>query len=149
MFEMENFRCPLPDDHAGSHRVTGRYSRHNRSISDPEIVDSIHSQVAIHHRHRISTHLRGAGLVPETCRSIPNKAFEFGPFQITWHYFALDERTQRSGVTDFAAEFYTGDRGFEIIRVRQRVCINQNWVEWIGSRQAQTTSAFGVRDRPK
>ncbi|MEH1908978.1 MAG: hypothetical protein V7L05_09055 [Nostoc sp.] len=41
------------------------------------------------------------------------------------------------------------DRGFEIIRMRQRVCINQNRVGWIGSRQAQMASAFGVRDRPK
>ena len=51
MFETENLCRTLADDHARGQSVAGRYSRHNRSIRDAKVVDPVHSQIAVHHRH--------------------------------------------------------------------------------------------------
>ena len=68
------------------------------------------------------------------------------PFQIARHHLALGERAKRSRVADFPTKFQTDHRGLQIVGVRQRVFLDLDGVERIGSRQTDPTSALRPRD---
>ena len=59
----QQFSCPLADYDVRSHGVARCYSRHDRSIRNSQVVDSLYFARAIHHRHGVPTHLGGAGPV--------------------------------------------------------------------------------------
>ena len=52
------------DDYTGSHRVSGCDARQDRTIRDAKVLDPVHFKIAVNHRHGVSTHLGGTGLVP-------------------------------------------------------------------------------------
>ena len=64
MLRTEERGSPLANYDARSHHVARCYSRHDRPIGNPKVIDSVYFEIAIHHRHGVPTHLGGAGLVP-------------------------------------------------------------------------------------
>jgi hypothetical protein len=53
----------LANNDAGRHGVAGRYARHDRSIVNTQVLDSIDLELAVYHRHGITSHLGGARLM--------------------------------------------------------------------------------------
>src|SRR5260221_8870075 len=111
MIGFQYFSGALADNDTGSHRVACGHARHDGSIGNTQVFDSIDLEVAINHRHGITSHLGGTRLMPEGNDRIPDEVFEFSPFHFTRHHLALDEWAQCCGVAYLAAELHTGDRG--------------------------------------
>src|SRR5262249_35419030 len=132
----------LANDDAGGHRVASCHTRHNGSICDAKSLDSIDFERAIHHGHRVSAHLRGTGLMPIGHGGISDEVVEGGALQITRHDFAFDEWLECRRVADLAAEFHAGPRGLQIVRVRQEIRFNVNWVKRIRTSQTETSLTF-------
>src|SRR5262245_61420350 len=93
----ENLSGALANDDAGSHGVAGGHAWHDGAVRNTKVVDAIDFQRAINHRHGVSAHLGGAGLVPITHRRISHEVFELCPFHVAWHHLALGERPKRNG----------------------------------------------------
>src|SRR5260221_14255247 len=98
----------LADNDAGSHGVARCYARHDGSISNAQVFDSIDLEVGVYYRDGITSHLGGTRLMPIGHYRIPDEVFEFSAFQVTRHHLALGERTKCSGVADLAAKLHTG-----------------------------------------
>ncbi len=56
VFASDIIRGAFADDDARSHRVSRSDARHNGAVCDPQIIDSIDSQVRIDNRHRVAAH---------------------------------------------------------------------------------------------
>src|SRR4051812_48368413 len=50
----------LGDDIGGRVRISRSDARKYRRIGDAQPLDAVHSQLGVHHRHRITAHLAGA-----------------------------------------------------------------------------------------
>src|SRR5260370_42531123 len=92
MFFPQYLRRTLANNDAWSHCVTSCHARHNRSVSDAEIIDAVDPESAVDNRQRILPHLCGAGLVPVGHCGITNEVFEFCALQVPGHGFALNQR---------------------------------------------------------
>ena len=79
---LEDLRGAFADDDAGRHGVSGGDAGHDRPVSDTEAVDSIDFQLAIDHRHGVSAHLGGAGLMPVAHGGIADEALKPGGRQV-------------------------------------------------------------------
>src|SRR3981081_2673250 len=77
---------------------------------------------------------------------VADEVLERRAFEIARHHFPLDEGTQRTLVADFAAKLDARYRGLHIIRVRQCVGLDLDWITRIGSRQADAASALRPRE---
>src|SRR5258708_15080865 len=110
MISSQYFSGALADNDAGSHGVAGCYPRHDGSIGNTQVFDSVDFEIGINHRHGITSHPGGTRLMPEGNDRIPDEVFEFSPFQVTRHHLTLYERAKHNRVTYFATELHTGDR---------------------------------------
>src|SRR5262249_14347792 len=146
MLHLQNLCGTLANDDTGRHGVASCDAWHDRSIRNTQVFHPIDTQIAIDHRHEVSTHLRGAGLVPVGHDGVADEVFQLRTFQVSWHHFALGEGAQCGGVAYLSAEFHAGYRGLQIVRVRQKICVNVHRVERIGPRQTDTASAFRPYD---
>ena len=108
MTRLQGLCRTFTNNYARGHCVAGRYARQDRAICNTKVLDSVHLELAVNDGHLVSAHLGSTGLMLVACRSIPDKVFEFETLQVAWHDFALDERTKRSRITDFAAELHAG-----------------------------------------
>src|SRR5262245_47040826 len=102
----ENLSSALVNDDAGSHGVAGGHTRHDGTVCYAKVIDSIDFQVAINHRHGISSHLGCAGLMRVAHDGIADEVFELRTSQVAWHHLALGERPKRDGVANLAAKFH-------------------------------------------
>jgi hypothetical protein len=64
MSGFQNLSGTLANDDAWRHRVAGCDARHNGSVSDTKIVDPMDLERAVHHRHRVVSHLGSTCLMP-------------------------------------------------------------------------------------
>lgn len=55
---------PLSDNHAGSHRVSGRDPGQDGRVCDPEAFYSVNPELVVDDRHAVATHFSRAGLMP-------------------------------------------------------------------------------------
>src|SRR5262249_2843436 len=138
----EHLSSTLANDHAGSHRVASCHAWHDRAVSNAKIVDSIDFEMTIYDRHGVSAHLGGTGLMPIGHGGISDEVVEVGALQITRHDFAFDEWLECHRVADLAAELHAGPRGLQIVRVRQEIRFNLNWVKRISASQTETSLTF-------
>src|SRR5258708_16541334 len=58
------FSGAFADNDAGSHCVTCGHARHNRSVGNAQVFDSIYLEIAAYYRHRITSHLGSTCLMP-------------------------------------------------------------------------------------
>src|ERR1700675_3385984 len=110
MIGSEYFSGAVANNDAGSHAVACRHARHDGSIGNTQVFDSIDLEVGVYDRHGVTPHLGGTRLMPEGNDRIPDEVFEFSPFKATRHHLALGERTKCGGVAYLAAELHTGYR---------------------------------------
>src|SRR3984893_9412626 len=104
---------------------------------------------AVHHRHRILSHLGSTCLMPIAACCVTDEFLECGAFAIAWHHLPLDERAQWSRVADFAAKLDARYRGLHIIRVRQCVGLDLDRGLTICARQADAAPALRPHDACK
>jgi hypothetical protein len=134
MIGSQYFSGAFADNDAGSHGVACRDPWHDRPIRDTKFFDSISFKIAINHRHWVSAHLGATRLMVVGTGCIPDEVFELHTFQVAWHHLALGERTEWGGVAYLAAELHAGYRCFQVVWVRQKIRLNLNGIERIGSR---------------
>src|SRR3979490_1911247 len=113
---LQYFSCAFPNDNAGGHSIAGRYSRHDGTVCNPQVVDPIDLKFAVYDRHGIASHLGSAGLVPVCDNGISNKAFQRFSRHAPWYHLAFYEWPQRRGVRYLATELHTPDHGLQIVR---------------------------------
>src|SRR5260370_17353120 len=88
----------LADNHAGRHGVAGSDARHDGSVSDTKVLDSVDFEATVHYRHWVSAHLGSTGLMPIGDAGIPDEVFESGAFEIARHHLALHETSENAAV---------------------------------------------------
>jgi hypothetical protein len=57
MFGPYDLSGAIADDDTGCHGVIGRYTRHDGSVSDTKVVDSVDPEMTVYDRHGIAPHL--------------------------------------------------------------------------------------------
>jgi hypothetical protein len=77
----QDFCRTFTNHDTGGHGVAGRHARHDGTIRNAKIFDSVDFEIAINHGQGVSAHLGGTGFVLEARRSIPDEGFEFGVFE--------------------------------------------------------------------
>src|SRR6516162_4737859 len=117
VFDSQSVCGALSDNHAGSHGVAGCHARHDGSIRDTKVLDAIHPETTIDHRHRVAPHFGGGCLMPKAERCATGVVLQFWALQVAGHDLSLDKGTKSAGVTYFATEFHAGEYGFSIIWV--------------------------------
>src|SRR6266849_8142875 len=113
MLRLQHLSGTFADDDARGHSVPGSDARHNRSVGDTKVLDSVDFEATVHYRHCVSAHWGSTGLMPICDAGVPDEVFESGAFEIAWHHLALHERSECGGVTDLAADFHAGYRGLQ------------------------------------
>jgi len=96
MSDLQNLSGTLANDDARGHRVAGCDARHNGAVSDTKIVDPVDLERAVHHGHRIVSHLGRTCLMPIAACCVTDEVLKCGAFEIAWHDLPLDERAQWS-----------------------------------------------------
>src|SRR6266436_7336743 len=124
MLSPQNLCGAFADNDAGSHGVAGRHARHDRSIGNTQVFDSIDLEVGVYDQHGVTPHFGGTRLMPVGTSCIANECFKCRPFQIGRHHLALGERAKRSRVAYLAAKFHTDDRGSKIVWMGQRIFLD-------------------------
>src|SRR5260370_29812593 len=114
---LQHFSCAFPNDNAGGHSVAGRYPRHNGTVCNTQVIDSIYLKLAVYDRHGVPSHLCGTRLMPTCDNRISNKVFQRFSLHLPWYHLASYERPQCSGVSYLATEFHAPDHGLQIVRV--------------------------------
>src|SRR5260221_13047133 len=71
------------NDHARSHRIARCDARHDRSVGDTQVFDSINLELGVHDRQGVTSHLSGTGLMPPADRSIAKIVFQCRPLYIS------------------------------------------------------------------
>jgi hypothetical protein len=146
VYNPQDLSRTFADDDARGHGVASCHARHDRAIGNAKVVNSINLEIVVDNRHRIATHLGGAGLVMIGNGSIADEVLERGPFQLARHHLALGKWPQCGGVAYFAAEFYTDDCGSEIVGMRKEIRFNLYRIQGIGPGQTDTASALRPYD---
>ncbi len=123
MLSSENFCCTFADYDARCLRIAGRYARKDRTVGDPKSFYTIDFEIAVDHRHGVSAHLGGAGLMPIGRRGITDEPLQLGALQVARHYFAPGERPKCGRVADLPTQFHAGDCRLEVIRMGQRCAL--------------------------
>src|SRR3981189_373129 len=70
-----------------------------RGIMEPSairIIDPVNLERAVHHRHRVVSHLGRTRLMPITACCVTYKVLQCSAFEIAGHHLPLDERAQRT-----------------------------------------------------
>jgi hypothetical protein len=96
MSDLQNLSGTLANYDARGHRVAGCDARHNGTVSDSKIIDAVDLERAVHHGHRIVSHLGSACLMPIAACCVTDELLECSAFEIAWHHLPLDERAQWS-----------------------------------------------------
>src|SRR6266404_924818 len=94
--DLQDLSGALANDDARRHRVAGCDARHDRTVSDTKIIDAMDLERAVHHRHRIVSHLGSTCLMPIAACCVTDEVLECSAFEIAWHHLPLNERAQWS-----------------------------------------------------
>src|SRR5215813_9637806 len=138
--------CTLSDNHAGRHRVAGCHARHDGSIRDAKVLEAMHPEMAIDHRHRVAPHFCGGCLMPKAKRCVADVVFQLWTFQAAGNDLSADKRTKSVGVTYLPTKFYACESCLSIIWVTEIIRFNLNGIGGIGTCKAYTTTTLRLND---
>ena len=94
MSGFQNLPGTLANYNARRHRVAGCDAWHDGTVSDTKIIDPMDLERAVHHRHRIVSHLGSTRLMPVAACCVSDEVLECSAFEIAWHHLPLDEAAQ-------------------------------------------------------
>src|SRR6516164_9971085 len=146
VFDSQSVCGALSDNHAGSHGVAGCHARHDGSIRDTKVLDAIHPETTIDHRHRVAPHFGGGCLMPKAKRCVADVVFQLWTFQVAGNDLSADKRTKSVGVTYLPTKFYTCESGLPIIWATEIIRFNLNGIGGIGTCKAYTTATLRLND---
>jgi hypothetical protein len=108
----------LANDNACCHRVAGRHAGHNGRVRNPEIVEPVHSEFAVHNRRCIPAHPGRAALVPVADNAVPDKVLQFDPLEVSRHHLAPCKGTEGLRVAYFTAKLDARQCGLDVVGMR-------------------------------
>jgi len=116
--DLQHLCGALANHNACRHSVAGRHAGHNGRVRDPEILEPVHSEFAVHNRCCIPAHPGRAALVPIADSAVPDKVLQFEPLEVSRHHLPPCEGTQVLRVAYFAAKRDAGQRGLDVVGMR-------------------------------
>src|ERR1700730_2703560 len=116
--DLQHLCAALANDNAWRHRVAGRHAGHDGRVRNPEILEPVRSELAVHNRRCIAAHPGRAALVPVADGAVPDKGLQFEPLQVARHHLPPCEGTEGLRVAYFAAKLDTGQRGLDVVGMR-------------------------------
>src|SRR5260221_13451393 len=94
MISSQYFSGALADNDAGSHGVAGGHARHDGSIGNTQVFDSIDFEVGVYDGHGITAQLGGTRLMAVGYECIPDEVVQFGPVHDNLDHLALHESAE-------------------------------------------------------
>src|SRR5260370_21342020 len=146
MLFLEELGRSLTNDYAGGHCISSGHTRHDRAVSNAQIVDAVNLEPAVNDRHFIAAHLCRAVLMQVSRHRISHEALKRAPLEVARHHLTLDEGAHRSGITDLATKRDRADQCLHISRIRKRVGNNFYGIGWIWPGDADGSSAARAND---
>src|SRR5262249_16821249 len=105
-------------------------------------------EVPVDDGRRVAPHPGGTALMPVGRDAIADVILEVWSLRTPRHHLTFREGAKCWGVADFPTELYAGDRGPQIVRVTEMICLDPNGVEWIGPCETDTPAAFRLHEAP-
>jgi len=124
------------------HGIARRHAREDGRIRDPQPVNAVNFQSAIHHRRCIAAHSRGTALMPEGAKPVAKEAFELIGIASGRCGLPNRKRSQRGGVSDLARDIQAVHEILQILGIAEVIRINSDGI--VGTRPSQMDGATAL-----